>query len=110
MFIGCPLPTPPSDGDVNYTDAEAGSVVTYSCHVGFRLLGRNNRQCLITGEWESTAPTCTRKGNSSFVTINHKTEPYLVSFLIESFFVYSLFQITIKILLHFAIKRTKMII
>lgn len=39
----------------NYT---IGSSITYSCPSGHALIGNGTRECLKSGDWNNTAPTC----------------------------------------------------
>ena len=48
-------------GRVTITGTTTGSVATYSCNKGFKLIGTVNRICLASGQWSRTAPTCQRK-------------------------------------------------
>ena len=61
IIADCPIPANIDYGTVEYTGVTAGSVATYTCTRGFNVAGRNERQCLVTGEWEGYEPSCTSK-------------------------------------------------
>lgn len=48
----------PANGESTPTDTTEGSEVTYSCNVGFNLVGSATRTCLSDGTWSGTEPTC----------------------------------------------------
>ena len=41
-----------------------GTVATYSCNAGYRLLGNTIRTCGSSGVWSGVAPTCQSKALS----------------------------------------------
>ncbi|KAJ1138320.1 hypothetical protein NDU88_004707 [Pleurodeles waltl] len=60
----CGNPGEPENGVVNVPagesddpDTKFGSVVTFSCLKGFKLIGRNTRTCTATG-WRNSVPIC----------------------------------------------------
>ncbi|KAK3090083.1 hypothetical protein FSP39_009008 [Pinctada imbricata] len=55
---GCQIPSPPTNGKVNFADTDAGTTASYVCNTGYFLTGRNSRVCLITGDWEGYPPNC----------------------------------------------------
>lgn len=57
----CLEPVSIDNGEVTHDAIIAGSVAQYSCQRGFRLAGRRDRLCLVTGEWEGKVPTCASK-------------------------------------------------
>ncbi len=73
IAITCPPSTAPTNGSVTYsTIADEKStyaldaVATYSCDVGFSLVGNNTRTCTgdgssITGAFDGVAPICESK-------------------------------------------------
>lgn len=48
----------PQNGRVTFDGTSVGSSATYVCNIGFILNGNERRQCLRTGEWTGTDPTC----------------------------------------------------
>ena len=56
--IRCGDPGVPINGHSDYLDNKIGSIVTHSCNAGFVLRGDRLRQCLATGVWSGTLPTC----------------------------------------------------
>lgn len=56
---GCaPILVAPAHGSVDRTTGMAGDVATYSCDVGYALVGDSTRTCGDDGSWSGTAPTC----------------------------------------------------
>ena len=60
--ISCGVPDLPlvnSNGlNVNYSTVTYGSIVTYSCKVGYNLVGSPNRTCMESGTWSDNPPQC----------------------------------------------------
>ncbi|XP_030077479.1 complement receptor type 2, partial [Microcaecilia unicolor] len=54
----CGSPGELVNGAVELEDNLFGSVATFSCNEGHRLVGRSTRQCLATGSWNNKVPTC----------------------------------------------------
>ena len=56
--IDCGLLQPPENGflDQNSTGFEA--IVTYSCEMGYFLVGEESRECGINGTWSGNDPIC----------------------------------------------------
>ena len=61
QVVGCENPGVPINGHSDYRDNKIGSVVTHSCVAGFELKGDHLRQCLPSGVWSGSLPTCQRK-------------------------------------------------
>ena len=57
----CGVLAPPQEGTVSSRDNLCGQSVTFSCNVGYRLLGSNSRVCGEDSQWSATQPIC--KGN-----------------------------------------------
>ena len=57
-ITGCGNPGVPINGRSDYHDVKFGSIVTHSCNHGFVLRGDRLRQCLPTGVWSGSLPTC----------------------------------------------------
>lgn len=51
----------PQNGLVFYSGTTFGLLVTYSCSVGYQLIGVSERTCLASGQWSDAAPACTRE-------------------------------------------------
>lgn len=51
----------PTNGRVLLTDTSVGSVATYTCFPGFRLVGNQRRTCQTNGQWTGSTPTCSGK-------------------------------------------------
>lgn len=56
--VDCGKVNPPANGHVAMTSTTVASVAYYSCNAGYVLNGSRNRECLSTGQWASTEPTC----------------------------------------------------
>ena len=67
--ITCPSLSPPTDGVITFTPGAdnsnigLGSVVTYSCNLGYVLVGQTTRECQsvfggATAGWTGYAPVC----------------------------------------------------
>ena len=60
--VNCGALTNPANGQVSYTAGTTfGQTATYSCNVGYTLVGSRTRTCQSTGEWSVSAPTCQGK-------------------------------------------------
>ena len=59
----CPNLLNPGNGRVVQANGGnvPGTVATYSCNAGYRLLGNGDRPCGSTGVWTGEAPTCQSK-------------------------------------------------
>ena len=65
--------------DAEGTDYEA--TVTFSCNIGYDLLGADSRTCLASGLWSvQTASVCNRKGKNSFFNCSNLFIVYVVLF------------------------------
>lgn len=49
------------NGHVLLTGTTVTSVATYSCNIGFELIGKSTRECLGTGQWSGKDPQCKRE-------------------------------------------------
>ena len=63
----CSCPQSPTNG---YTTActrpEQGSLVTYKCYFGYKLVGGDKtRRCLPSGHWSGFAPSCSQTSSTS---------------------------------------------
>ena len=63
--IRCANPGTPSDGTRQLLDTVVGSMVTYSCRKGYRLLGDEQRTCQADTTWTGSLPVCQSKGLST---------------------------------------------
>ncbi len=54
----CPDVARPKDGSMIGSTFTYGSNVTFSCDLGFRLVGSNISRCLANASWSDAAPTC----------------------------------------------------
>ncbi|HET7538646.1 MAG TPA: hypothetical protein VFK05_02205 [Polyangiaceae bacterium] len=54
----CPSLTAPTNGVIDAASTSPGTKATYSCMVGYKLVGADTRTC-EQGSWTGTAPTCT---------------------------------------------------
>jgi len=61
LVVDCGGLQPPENGNVTLSDTTIGSQANYSCNTGFTLTGIATRECLESGEWNNSAPTCERE-------------------------------------------------
>lgn len=62
-FPDCGALSDPANGDVVYTGGTTyGAIASYTCLAGYTLSHNNNRECLATGSWSYTQPTCNAGG------------------------------------------------
>ena len=54
----CPVLDPPKDGLVSQSGTSIGDTATYSCILGFELVGNNRRTCVEPGQWSGAEPSC----------------------------------------------------
>ncbi|ESO92606.1 hypothetical protein LOTGIDRAFT_233055 [Lottia gigantea] len=57
-LITCPNPTQINHGLYLLNQRVVGSVVTYSCDLGYNLVGLSTMDCRETGEWHGVIPRC----------------------------------------------------
>ena len=60
----CPLLEDPVNGHVSVTALTVQSTATYSCNLGYVLIGEGNRMCEEGGAWSNEEPTCESKYTS----------------------------------------------
>ena len=59
--VDCGALTNPANGQVTHTAGTTfGQTATYSCNMGYTLVGDSTRTCQATGVWSRSAPTCQR--------------------------------------------------
>ena len=58
IVVSCGALANPANGQVGHTGATFGQTATYSCNIGYNLVGGSTRTCLATGVWSGSAPTC----------------------------------------------------
>ncbi|XP_065841870.1 CUB and sushi domain-containing protein 1-like [Oscarella lobularis] len=56
--IYCPLLSRPSFGSISTSSRTFGTTVTFSCSLGYRLVGSSSRSCQISGSWTGSAASC----------------------------------------------------
>ena len=60
--VDCGTLTDPANGQVSHTTGTTfGQTATYSCDLGYNLVGDNNRTCQATGRWSGNTLTCQGK-------------------------------------------------
>ena len=57
--VSCDALTDPVNGQVSHTAGTTfRQTATYSCDMGYNLVGDNNRTCQATGVWSGSEPIC----------------------------------------------------
>ena len=51
----------PEHGDANDDVTTVGSIVEFTCDIGYELVGAEETECLTTGEWSVDVPVCESK-------------------------------------------------
>ena len=59
--VDCPPLMNPTGGSVSVSGLRQGSTATYSCNVGYDLMGDSSRTCGGTGMWTGSEPVCQRE-------------------------------------------------
>jgi len=59
--VQCPALEPPKDGQVFFTSTSFEATAVYNCHVGFVLVGNEERTCTADGTWSGSLPFCRRE-------------------------------------------------
>ncbi|XP_065894463.1 complement receptor type 2-like isoform X2 [Dysidea avara] len=54
----CPALEKPLNGSVTYMDLFEGNEATFTCNLGYSMLGPAVTRCLSSGVWDSSPPTC----------------------------------------------------
>lgn len=59
VLIDCGYPESSAfNGTVDFFNTTVGSLATYHCEVGYKLVGEAQHICLTNGTWSGTVPTC----------------------------------------------------
>ena len=59
IVVNCGTLNDPANGRVHHTGGTTlGRTATYSCNIGYNLVGSTTRTCQATGMWSGSAPTC----------------------------------------------------
>lgn len=58
-IVQCPSPRNIANGRKTGRSSTYGSIVHFSCHRGYRLVGVQSVACLADGRWNDTMPRCT---------------------------------------------------
>jgi len=59
--VDCGTLTDPANGQVSHTAGTAfGQTATYSCDLGYNLVGDSTRTCQANGMWSGNEPICKR--------------------------------------------------
>ena len=57
--VNCGTLNAPANGQVSHTAGTTfGQTATYSCDLGYSLVGDSNHTCQATGRWLGNAPIC----------------------------------------------------
>ena len=61
-LVDCGILTAPPNGAVMLSDGTLeGSIATYTCNFGFRLVGNDERICQFNTTWTEEEPYCERE-------------------------------------------------
>ena len=71
IAITCPKLSAPRYGSVQQTGNTYGARAVYQCNKGFQLDGNTDRNCLLSGQWSGSTPTCKGKLCTSIIQCNH---------------------------------------
>ena len=69
LATDCGDPGTPTNGQHSHSSTTYNSVVTYTCDVGYTLLGLSIRKCLYTGRWTGSVPQCIGKLGRSLLHV-----------------------------------------
>lgn len=58
IVVDCGSLSDPEDGTVEINGTVFGSQASYSCDIGYNLVGVNTRTCLDSQQWSDSAPHC----------------------------------------------------
>ena len=61
VVVNCGDPGTPTNGTRTGTTFTFPNTVTYTCNVGFKLVGNRRRHCLSTGQWSGVLSACQSK-------------------------------------------------
>ena len=59
--VDCGDPGRPENGNTSVVATTEGAVVYHTCFDGYLLCGKMERECLPTGNWSETMPSCVGK-------------------------------------------------
>ena len=78
----CPELSAPANGNVTFTSRNVGDTATYTCDVGFELIGNAMRTCTLLDppifDWSLSVPACRRKSKINDMIIIHPTKPHVL--------------------------------
>ena len=72
--VFCPLLPVPLNGTIDPTSNTIGSIASYSCDVGYELVGNMMRVCQSNGMWDGEDPQCRPLGTYMYVHVVDRTE------------------------------------
>ncbi|CAG9771055.1 unnamed protein product [Ceutorhynchus assimilis] len=72
--VQCETPSTIGNGllEIPNNDTFFGSIVTYSCNKGYRLIGPSKITCMANGQYDSLPPTCQVEVTSPPLTTSHE--------------------------------------
>lgn len=65
--LECPVPDGIPNGTINSTGRTFASTSSYSCSIGYQLVGPAKRTCQADGKWSGETPTCLSSSSKSFL-------------------------------------------
>ncbi|XP_070563038.1 LOW QUALITY PROTEIN: sushi, von Willebrand factor type A, EGF and pentraxin domain-containing protein 1-like [Ptychodera flava] len=58
QIVNCPAPLEIVNGQVHGTNYSQSSVISYTCHSGYKLIGVGSQTCLLNKTWSYKQPNC----------------------------------------------------
>ena len=73
FFSDCEYPLNITNGMIVYTNTTFNATVTFTCDIGYRLIGNDTNTCDESGTWNGTIPECQIVGMYSYYHLLYHT-------------------------------------